>query len=80
MNLVRLFGFTTLTCGCLVGRYREVAGSREITYTEEKGKSCGSHGHRRNHTVATDRLTAASPIAFGRKASKVTGVCGGSFP
>ncbi len=56
MSLVRLLGFTTLACGCVVGRYREVATSREVTYVEEKGKSCGSHGHRRNHTVAADRL------------------------
>jgi hypothetical protein len=59
MSLVRLLGFTTLNCGCVVGRYREVATSREVTYVEEKGKSCVSHGHRRNHTVASDRLSAA---------------------
>jgi hypothetical protein len=56
MSLVRLLGFTTLTCGCVVGRYREVATSREVKYVEEKGKGCPSHGHRRNHTVAVDRL------------------------
>ena len=56
MSLVRLLGFTTLTCGCVVGRYREVATSREVTYVEEKGKGCPSHGHRRNHTVTNDRL------------------------
>lgn len=59
MSLVRLLGFTTLTCGCVVGRYRELATSREVTYVEEKGKGCASHGHRRNHTVAADRLAAA---------------------
>lgn len=69
MSLVRLLGFTTLGCGCVVGRYREVATSREVTYVEEKGKGCGSHGHRRNHTVAADRLVLASPIAFVSKAS-----------
>ena len=58
MSLVRLLGFTTLGCGCVVGRYREVATSREVTYVEEKGKSCGSHGHRRNHTIAAERLAA----------------------
>src|SRR5689334_15765620 len=63
MSLVRLLGFTTLGCGCVVGRYREVATSREVTYVEEKGKSCGSHGHRRNHTIAAERM--ASPAAFG---------------
>jgi hypothetical protein len=69
MSLVRLLGFNTLACGCVVGRYREVATSREISYVEEKGKSCGSHGHRRNHTVSTERLASASPIALASKAS-----------
>jgi len=70
MSLVRLLGFTTLACGCVVGRYREVATSREVTYVEEKGKGCGSQGHRRNHTVANKRLaSAASPIALASKAS-----------
>jgi hypothetical protein len=69
MSLVRLLGFNTLTCGCVVGRYREVATSREISYVEEKGKACGSHGHRRNHTVSGERLSAAAPIALASKAS-----------
>src|SRR4051812_10821162 len=69
MSLVRLLGFTTLGCGCVVGRYREVATSREVTYVEEKGQSCASHGHRRNHTVAADRLAAVSPVIFASKAS-----------
>jgi len=69
MSLVRLLGFSTLACGCVVGRYRELASSREVTYVEEKGKSCGSHSHRRNHTVAAERLAAVSPIALASKAS-----------
>ena len=69
MSLVRLLGFTTLGCGCVVGRYREVATSREVSYVEEKGKTCGSHGHRRNHTIATERLAAVSPLALASKAS-----------
>ena len=56
MSLVRLLGFTTLACGCVIGRYREVTTSREVAYVEEKGKTCGSHGHRRNHTVVTERV------------------------
>jgi len=64
MSLVRLLGFTTLGCGCVVGKYREVATSRELTYVEEKGKTCSSHGHRRNHTVAAERLASSSPIGF----------------
>jgi len=42
MSLVRLLGFTTLTCGCVVGRYRELATSREVAYVEEKGKGCAT--------------------------------------
>ena len=69
MSLVRLLGFTTLACGCVVGRYREMATSREVTYVEEKGHSCGSHQHRRNHTVTSDRLATVSPLALTSKAS-----------
>ena len=69
MSLVRLLGFTTLACGCVVGKYREVATSREVSYVEEKGKACGSHAHRRNHTIATDRLATVSAIALATKAS-----------
>src|SRR5882672_8083130 len=69
MSLVRFLGFSTLACGCVVGKYREVATSREICYVEEKGKACASHGHRRNHTISTNRLTSSLPIAFASKAS-----------
>jgi hypothetical protein len=69
MSLVRLLGFTTLACGCVIGKYREVATSREVGYVEEKGQACGSHGHRRNHTVSVERLATVSPLAFTRKAS-----------
>ncbi len=70
MSLVRLLGFTTLACGCVIGKYREVATSREVNYVEEKGHTCGSHGHRRNHTVAPERAAAqASTLSFARKAS-----------
>jgi hypothetical protein len=67
MSLVRLLGFTTLTCGCVVGRYREVATSREISYVEEKGSECRLHGHRRNHTVAA--AAAATPALVTARAS-----------
>jgi len=66
MSLVRLLGYTTLACGCVVGRYREVASSRELAYVEEKGLSCGSHGHRRNHTVAAERVATVSSIAVAK--------------
>jgi len=52
MSLVRLLGFTTLGCGCVTGRYREIATDRELTYVEEKGTGCTQSAHRRNHTVA----------------------------
>jgi hypothetical protein len=69
MSLVRLLGFTTLSCGCIVGRYREVATSREVRYVEEKGKDCSSHHHRRNHTVVTDRVASITPFVLDSKAS-----------
>ena len=69
MSLVRLLGFTTLSCGCVVGRYREVATNREVAYVEEKGKICATHGHRRNHTIVQDRPASAPSILFDAKAS-----------
>ena len=69
MSLVRFLGFTTLGCGCVVGRYREVATSREVSYVEEKGECCGSQGHRRNHTVAAGQRTVMPPVVFASKAS-----------
>jgi len=72
MSLVRLLGFTTLGCGCVVGRYREVASSREVTYVEEKGKTCASHGHRRNHTIAAERLSLSAPVGFPNITSKAS--------
>ena len=56
MSLVRLLGFTTLACGCVLGRYREVATSREVTYIEEKGVACNNSGHLRNQPVSQDRV------------------------
>src|SRR5215208_731784 len=59
MSLVRLLGFRTLTCGCVIGRYRELATSREVSYVEEKGPACEMYGHRRNHTISSERATLA---------------------
>lgn len=69
MSLVRLLGFSTLACGCVIGKYREVATSREVNYVEEKGQTCGSHGHRRNHTVTSNASSTLSPLVFTKKAS-----------
>lgn len=62
-SLVRLLGFTTLACGCLTGRYREIATNREITYVEEKGHGCSVSSHRRNQTLAPARFGVTVPIA-----------------
>ena len=59
MSLVRLLGFQTLSCGCVVGRYRELATNREVAYVEEKGETCDAHAHRRNHTVQSVRSSVA---------------------
>ena len=64
MSLVRLLGFRTLGCGCVIGRYRELATSRELTYIEEKGARCELYGHRRNHTVAPERLAVSAAEQF----------------
>lgn len=64
MSLVRLLGFTTLTCGCVIGRYREVATHRELVYVEEKGDACQSHGHRRNHTISSGSMGGLQTVAM----------------
>ncbi len=58
MSLVRLLGFMTLECGCVVGRYREVSTNREVAYVEEKGHGCDTQMHRRNHTLGRTQWTA----------------------
>jgi hypothetical protein len=55
MGVVRIIGFATLPCGCVVGRYRDVASTREVVYVEEKGLACQSHAHRRNQTISAER-------------------------
>lgn len=64
MSLVRLLGFATLACGCVVGRYVELAGGREVVYVEEKGDACADHAHRRNHAVPRTRSEAESARAL----------------
>jgi hypothetical protein len=66
MSLVRLIGFTTLSCGCVSGRYREVTTEREITYIEEKGVACSQSGHRRNQPVSPDRVAHGFGTGMGR--------------
>lgn len=69
MSLVRLLGFATLDCGCVVGRYRELATGREVSYVEEKGSACSLHGHRRNHTVLADKAPVLTPVFRDVRAS-----------
>jgi hypothetical protein len=69
MSLVRLLGFTTLTCGCLSGRYREISSGREVTYIEEKGHACGHAGHQRNQPVSADRVAHGFGAIDGARAS-----------
>jgi hypothetical protein len=69
MSLVRLLGFTTLSCGCVVGRYRELATNREVSYVEEKGQACDAQGHRRNHTIQTSRVGSPVPRVAQAQAS-----------
>lgn len=64
MSVVRLLGFATLPCGCVVGRYRDVGSTREVSYIEEKGVGCDSHSHRRNHTVSASRETDTKVIGL----------------
>jgi len=65
MSLVRLLGFSTLACGCVVGRYLELSGAREVVYVEEKGDECGNHLHRRNHAVPRSRPGGDEQPALG---------------
>ena len=62
MSVVRLLGFATLGCGCVVGRYRDVETSREVAYVEEKGQRCASHLHRRNHTISAAHVSGSFPL------------------
>jgi hypothetical protein len=55
MSVVRILGFSTLACGCVVGRYRDLASTREVVYVEEKGVGCESKAHSRNHTISAER-------------------------
>ena len=65
MSVVRLLGFATLPCGCVVGKYRDVASMREVVYVEEKGAACDSPAHRRNHTVTPERERFAATVVTG---------------
>jgi hypothetical protein len=65
--LVRLLGFITLGCGCVVGRYREQGTNVDVAYIEDKGDTCAAAAHRRNHKVSLRRQSIV-PSAFRRVA------------
>ena len=69
MSVVRLLGFATLDCGCVVGRYQDVHANREVAYVEEKGPVCAAHLHRRNHTIAVAPAPRRFPSALEARAS-----------
>jgi hypothetical protein len=50
----------------VIGQYRELATSRELTYVEEKGVRCETHGHRRNHTIHPERLSTSAAFAVSK--------------
>ena len=66
MSPVRLLGFRTLTCGCVIGCYEELATSRELRYVEEKGVHCDVTAHRRNQTVASEPRSSTANRSFTR--------------
>jgi hypothetical protein len=69
MSVVRIIGFSTLSCGCVVGRYRDVASTREMVYVEEKGVTCENQAHRRNHTISAERDRYITLAAMTARAS-----------
>ncbi len=69
MSLVKLLGFTTLGCGCVLGRYREVGTNREVTYIEEKGTSCSLRNHLRNQPLSAGRVAHGFRAADTAQAS-----------
>jgi hypothetical protein len=58
MSYVKLLGFSTMACGCTVGRYHELATDRVVSYIEQKGDACAYRKHRRNQTVRPATLAA----------------------
>lgn len=55
MSIVKLLGFETLGCGCVVGHYRDAGTISVVTYVEEKAVTCGEPNHRRNHATLSRR-------------------------
>ena len=60
MSIVKLLGFETLGCGCVVGHYRDAGTVRVVTYVEEKATTCADPSHRRNHATMARRRRAST--------------------
>lgn len=59
MSFVRLRGYSTLSCGCVIGHYHELGSERDVSYVEQKGASCSNPQHRSNKTIRS--ATLANP-------------------
>jgi hypothetical protein len=57
MGYVKLLGLSTLPCGCVLGRYRDLSAGRDLAYVEQKGSDCRSRRHRRNRTLRPETLS-----------------------
>ena len=51
MSGLKLLGFVTLDCGCLVGRYSHPAINAHVDYIEEKGRRCTNEQHQDDQVV-----------------------------
>jgi hypothetical protein len=69
MSIVKLLGFETLACGCLVGHYRDAGTVSIVTYVEEKAATCADASHRRNHAMVSRRRRSAAAPAASRGSS-----------
>ena len=65
MSIVKLLGFETLVCGCVVGHYRDAGTIRVVTYVEEKATTCVEPTHRRNHATTSRRRRSGGTTAAG---------------
>ncbi|MGE3844214.1 MAG: hypothetical protein AB7I50_21795 [Vicinamibacterales bacterium] len=61
MSFVRLRGYSTLSCGCVIGHYHELGSERDVSYVEQKGTSCANPKHRHNKTIRPATLAAQKP-------------------
>ncbi len=71
MSIVKLLGFETLTCGCVVGHYRDAGTISVVSYIEEKATTCADASHRRNHAVMARRQRRTAPPAAARAAASL---------